>query len=134
MHYKQDEGDSWKLRIVSDASLAPGGARSRSGVALLLGATYIVGWKSQRQAFAAWSATEAELDAPTPVFQDGSKLFVTLETILDQKLKVLANNDNSRTIQLLGKRGKTRSHVDAKPDPFVADELVTANAKGRSTL
>ena len=100
VHYKSQEDDPWQLRIVSDASLAPGGARSRSGVALMFG-SHLVGWKSQRQALVAWSATEAELDATALAFQDGIKLLATLESILRTKLKVLANGDNSGAIQLL---------------------------------
>ena len=46
----------------TDASLAPGGSRSRSGVALFLG-DHLLYWKSQRQALVAWSATEAEVEA-----------------------------------------------------------------------
>ena len=100
VHYKSQEEDPWQLRIVSDASLAPGGARSRSGVALMFG-SHLVGWKSQRQALVAWSATEAELDATALAFRDGIKLLATLESILGTKLKVLANGDNSGAIQLL---------------------------------
>ena len=107
VHYKHDEEDPWLLRIVSDASLAPGGARSRSGVALLFG-SHLVGWKSQRQALVAWSATEAELDATALAFQDGIKLLATLESIMGEKLRVLANGDNSGAIQLLVKE---RFHV-----------------------
>ena len=54
------------FRIVSDASLAPGGARSRSGIAMFLG-DHLVYWKSQRQSIVAWSATESEIEATAVV-------------------------------------------------------------------
>ena len=53
--------DDVTFRIVSDASLAPGGARSRSGIALFLG-NHLLSWKSQRQSIVAWSATESEIE------------------------------------------------------------------------
>ncbi|CAE7683973.1 unnamed protein product [Symbiodinium sp. CCMP2592] len=60
----------WTFRIVSDASLAPGGARSRSGVALFLG-DHLVYWKSQRHSIVAWSATASEIEATAVAIQEG---------------------------------------------------------------
>ena len=109
VHYSPHEEEPWQLRIVSDASLAPGGSRSRSGIAIMFG-KHLVGWKSQRQALVAWSATEAELDATALAFQDGVKLLATLESILGEKLNVVANGDNAGAIQLLVRE---RFHVQA---------------------
>ena len=92
----------WSFRIVSDASLAPGGSRSRSGVALFLG-DHLLYWKSQRQALVAWSATEAEVEATAIAFQDGLKLHAVVSELVDSKVPITAYGDNAGAIQLLTK-------------------------------
>ncbi|CAE7548918.1 RE1 [Symbiodinium sp. CCMP2592] len=94
--------DQWVFRIVSDASLAPGGARSRSGVALFLG-SHLLYWKSQRQALVAWSATESELEAMAIAFQDGLKLHAVIAELLNNAPRIYAFGDNSGALQLLTK-------------------------------
>ena len=98
------EGSSkWTFRIVSDASLAPGGSRSRSGVALFLG-DHLLYWKSQRQALVAWSATEAEVEATAIAFQDGLKLHAVISELVDGTVPIRAFGDNAGAIlQLLTK-------------------------------
>ncbi|CAE7837310.1 unnamed protein product [Symbiodinium sp. CCMP2592] len=90
------------FRIVSDASLAPGGARSRSGVALFLG-SHLLYWRSQRQALVAWSATESELEAMAIAFQDGLKLHAVIAELSGRAPRILAFGDNSGAIQLVTK-------------------------------
>ena len=107
IHYDSEEQEPWVFRMISDASLAPGGARSRTGVTLFLG-DHLICWKSQRQSLVAWSATESELEATAIAFQDGVKLHATLQAILGEPLKLVANGDNSGAIQLLVKE---RFHV-----------------------
>ena len=93
MHYRYSGGPGnpggsdaaadaeWTFRIVSDASLAPGGARSRSGTALFLG-DHLVYWKSQRPSIVAWSATESEIEATAVAIQEGIKLHAVIEELL----------------------------------------------------
>ena len=90
----------WIFRIVSDASLAPGGARSRSGVALFLG-NHLLYWKSQRQSIVAWSATESEIEATAVAIQDGIKLHAVIEELLAGKIHIVANGDNAGAIHLI---------------------------------
>ncbi|OLP85945.1 Retrovirus-related Pol polyprotein from transposon TNT 1-94 [Symbiodinium microadriaticum] len=92
----------WIFRIVTDASLAPGGSRSRSGVALFLG-EHLLYWKSQRQALVAWSATEAEVEATAIGFQDGLKLHAVISELVDGAVPIRAYGDNAGAIQLLTK-------------------------------
>ncbi|CAE7437089.1 RE1 [Symbiodinium sp. CCMP2592] len=90
----------WTFRIVSDASLAPGGARSRSGVALFLG-DHLVYWKSQRQSIVAWSATESEIEATAVAIQEGIKIHAVLEELFACKIHLVANGDNAGAIHLI---------------------------------
>ncbi|CAE7816426.1 unnamed protein product [Symbiodinium sp. CCMP2592] len=90
------------FRIVSDASLAPGGARSRSGVALFLG-SHLLYWRSQRQGVVAWSATESELEAMAIAFQDGLKLHAGIAELSGRAPRLLAFGNNSGAIQLVTK-------------------------------
>ena len=62
IHYDSGEKEPWTFRMISDASPAPGEARSRSGITLFLG-DHLICWKSQRQSLVAWSATEARGDS-----------------------------------------------------------------------
>ena len=98
MHYRYSGGPGnpggsdaaadaeWTFRIVSDASLAPGGARSRSEIALFLG-DHLVCWKSQRQSIVAWSATESEIEATAVAIQEGIKLHAVIEEFLACKMR-----------------------------------------------
>ncbi|CAE7250990.1 RE1 [Symbiodinium sp. CCMP2592] len=90
----------WTFRIVSDASLAPGGARSRSGMALFLG-DHLVYWRSQRQSIVAWSATESEIEATAAAIQEGIKIHAGLEELLACKIHIIANGDNAGAIHLI---------------------------------
>ena len=92
--------DDLTVRIVSDASLAPGGARSRSGIALFLG-NHLLSWKSQRQSIVAWSATESEIEATAIAIQEGIKLHAVLEELLAVKIHIVANGDNAGAIRLI---------------------------------
>ena len=92
--------DDVTFRIVSDASLAPGGARSRSGIALFLG-NHLLSWKSQRQSIVAWSATESEIEATAIAIQEGIKLHAVLEELLAVKIHIVANGDNAGAIRLI---------------------------------
>ncbi|CAE7033277.1 RE1 [Symbiodinium sp. CCMP2592] len=95
-----DADAEWTFRIVSDASLAPGGARSRSGIALFLG-DHLVYWRSQRQSIVAWSATESEIEATAAAIQEGIKIHAVLEELLACKIHIIANGDNAGAIHLI---------------------------------
>ena len=72
------------LRCSRDASFAPTGGRSRSGI-VVQRASHILVWKSERQKLAAWSVAEAELEASALALEKG----VTLRTLLHQLLCIL---------------------------------------------
>merc|ERR1712194_954770 len=52
----------WRLEITTDASHAPGGDRSRSGVVILLGGV-VLHWHSGKQGLTAMSTCESEIEA-----------------------------------------------------------------------
>ncbi|CAE7400820.1 RE1, partial [Symbiodinium sp. CCMP2456] len=106
-------GAERSFRIVSDASLAPGGARSRSGIALFLG-EHLLLWKSQRQSIVAWSATESEIEATTGAMQEGIKLHAVIEELLGSKIRVVANGDNSGAIHLVTRQALSHSGNENK--------------------
>ncbi|CAE7493824.1 unnamed protein product [Symbiodinium sp. CCMP2592] len=75
----------WTFRVVSDASLAPVGTRSRSG----------------GQTIVAWSATESEIEATAVAFQEGIKIHAVLEELFACKIHLVANGDNAGAIHLI---------------------------------
>ena len=56
------QADAFELSVSADASFAPGGSKSRSGVVAMLNGC-LIQWSSTRQSLAAQSAVEAEIQA-----------------------------------------------------------------------
>ena len=70
------ESDKFKVRISADASFAPGGDRSRTGVVIRV-AGAIVHWSSNRQSGAVFSVHEAELNGAVT----GTKVGVSIRAV-----------------------------------------------------
>ena len=73
------ESDKYRVRISADASFAPGGDRSRTGVVIRV-AGAIVHWSSSRQSGAVFSAHEAELNGAVT----GTKVGVSIREIVQE--------------------------------------------------
>ena len=93
-----DAGNS--LRTSSDASWAPGGSRSRTGMTVHWGA-HLIAWRSQLQTLTAYSPAEAELDALGSSLQLGCKIQNMIESITGCKLEHNLQGDNMASIQQL---------------------------------
>ena len=83
----------------TDASLAVGGARARSGILAAFDGAILV-WKSQRQPLCAWSACEAELEAMSLGLSEGVRVFGILEALYGggQSISHLIHGDNTGAI------------------------------------
>ena len=88
------------LKTSSDASWAPGGSRSRTGITVHWG-THLIAWRSQRQTLTAYSPAEAELDALGSSLQLGCKIQNMIESIVGRKLEHHLQGDNMASIQQL---------------------------------
>ena len=73
------ESDESRVRISADASFAPGGDRSRTGVVIRV-AGAIVHWASNRQSGAVFSAHEAELNGAIT----GTKVGVSIREMVQE--------------------------------------------------
>ena len=86
-----------ELTWASDASLSPGGSRSRSGTVILWG-SHVIGWRSQRQTLTAYSAQEAELEAMAQTVELGTKIYQLLEAIAGRPISSCLEADNTAAI------------------------------------
>ena len=86
------------VTISADASFAPGGDRSRTGVAILVNGV-IVHWCSTRQSLASTSAHEAELNATTTGLKLGISLRDLLLDMMRSDVKLELDQDNLATIR-----------------------------------
>ena len=103
-HYKiivsaSDEG-SWTLLIATDASLGPGGGRSRSGVVVLLNGVP-VHWASTRQSMTALSSCEAEVIAHVAGLKLGLAIRDMVEEASESKCQLEMIGDNMAAIATL---------------------------------
>ena len=61
------------ITTASDASFAPQGSRSRTGITLFVGED-LIAWRSVRQGLVAWPTMESETDAAASGLQEAFRL------------------------------------------------------------
>ena len=93
-HYEYD------VRISADASFAPGGDRSRTGVVLPVRGS-IVHWLSQKQSLTAMSAHEAELEGTVTGVKQGLVIAKILEELEERPTTLKLDQDNQATIRTI---------------------------------
>ena len=81
-----------QLKVSTDASFAPGGDRSRSGVVVSLN-DVVVHWVSQKQQLTSLSSCEAELNAAVIGLRLGIGVQKMVEEITSTQQVVLKNRD-----------------------------------------
>jgi len=92
----------YHVDIYTDASLAPGGDRSRSGVVVAING-YIVHWVSKRQEISATSSCEAELNASVIGLKIGIGLRALLNELTDEgdaQMRMFGDNEAALTTML----------------------------------
>ena len=95
--YLIPESEEFKVRISADASLAPGGDRSRTGVVIRV-AGAIVHWASNRQSGAVFSAHEAELNGAITGTKVGVSIREMVQELEEKEAKLKLDPDNMGTI------------------------------------
>ena len=89
--------DKFKVRISADASFAPGGDRSRTGVIIrVVGA--IVHWASNRQSGSVLSAHEAELNGAFTGTKVGIAFREIVQDMVGTSVTLKLDQDNQATI------------------------------------
>ena len=96
----QPESDEWKLEITTDASHAPGGDRSRSGVVILLG-NVVVHCHSGKQSITAISTCESEIEASHIGLKLGMALRELIEEATREKIDTVLVGDNQAALRVL---------------------------------
>jgi hypothetical protein len=92
-------GDTgYKVNISADASFAPGGDRSRTGVVIRV-AGAIVHWSSNRQSGAVMSAHEAELNAAVSGTKVGISIRNIVKEMTEEDAPMKLDQDNKATIR-----------------------------------
>jgi len=92
----------YHVDIYTDASLAPGGDRSRSGIVIAING-YIVHWISKRQELAATSSCEAELNGSFLGLKTGIGLRALMAELIDEgeaELRMFGDNEAALTTLL----------------------------------
>eukprot|EP00439_Symbiodinium_sp_Y106_P066481 s2258_g10.t2 len=90
------------LSIFGDASLAPVASRSRTGVVVKFGG-YVIAYRTQRQSLTAFSAFEAEVEAPATAYQFGMQVKMFLDKFLQKSVDTELFGDNSACVSNLTK-------------------------------
>ena len=91
-----------QLWCSGDASFAPTGGRSRSGVVIQWG-SHILAWKSERQKLTAFSVAEAELEASALALERGVAVQTLLAQFLGADLSAQLRTDNTADLITLTK-------------------------------
>ena len=99
-HTRQLQQDVPTILISTDASFAPGGGKSRTGVVVLLD-DMVVHWMTGRQTRTSCSTCEAELLASKTGLQVGLNIRDVVAEATGQKVKVTMEGDNSAAIRTL---------------------------------
>jgi len=89
----------YHLDIYTDASLAPGGDRSRTGIVIAMNG-YIVHWISKRQGLAATSSCEAELNGSFLGLKTGIGLRALVAELVDEgeaEMRMFGDNEAALT-------------------------------------
>ena len=89
--------DKFKVRISADASFAPGGDRSRTGVIIRV-AGAIVHWASNRQSGSVLSAHEAELNGAITGTKVGIAIREIVQDMVGTSVTLKLDQDNQATI------------------------------------
>ena len=87
-----------ELEITTDASLAPGGDRSRTGVVVSVNGVVLC-WQSTRQSIVAISSCESEINASMTGLKLGLAIRELLEEALQDKVPVKLFGDNMAAIK-----------------------------------
>ena len=95
-------GRSNTITTYSDASFAPQGSRSRTGITLFLGED-LISWRSVRQGLTAWSTMECETEAAAMGLQEAVKLQIMIEDLVGEKYNIRMLVDNLSCVTLLNK-------------------------------
>ena len=90
----------WRLEITTDASHAPGGDRSRSGVVILLGGV-VLHWHSGKQGLTAMSTCESEIEAAHVGMKIGMAIKALVEGAIRGKVKTVLIGNNQAAIRKL---------------------------------
>ena len=97
---ESNKDEEWRLEITTDASHAPGGDRSRTGVVILLGGV-VLHWHSGKQTLTAMSTCESEIEAS----HIGVKLGMTVRALIaeatKQPVKAALIGDNEAALRKL---------------------------------
>ena len=86
-----------EVSVSADASFAPGGSKSRTGVVAMVNGN-LVQWSSVRQSLAAQSAVEAEIQAAGLGSVTSIALLNLLQVLVDVKIEVELLSDNTGCI------------------------------------
>ena len=97
---QSNKEEEWRLEITTDASHAPGGDRSRTGVVILLGGV-VLHWHSGKQTLTAMSTCESEIEAS----HIGMKLGMTVRALIAEAtrkpVKTALIGDNQAALRKL---------------------------------
>ena len=91
---------AWRLEITTDASHAPGGDRSRSGVVILLGGV-VIHCHSSKQSITAISTCESEIEASHVGLKLGMALRALIEEATGRVVETVLVGDNQAALRIL---------------------------------
>ena len=138
-HTKQLQQDKPTILISTDASFAPGGGKSRTGVVVLLD-DMIVHWMTGRQTRTSCSTCEAELLASKTGLQVGLNIRDIVTEATGQTVKVMIEGDNAaaiRTLQTEVTSWRTRHFaIDATwiRDMINAEDIKVSHRPGKELI
>ena len=98
-----NEGGSLDIYAESDASLAPSGSRSRTGLVISVGHNLVL-WKSCRQCFTAYSTCEAETDTCATALHEACKIAGMIKAVTGYTPKLVFAGDNSAAVTSITKQ------------------------------
>ena len=97
---ESNKDEEWRLEITTDASHAPGGDRSRTGVVILLGGV-VLHWHSGKQTLTAMSTCESEIEASHIGVKLGMTVRALIEEATNQPVKAALIGDNEAALRKL---------------------------------
>ncbi|CAE6925668.1 RE1 [Symbiodinium natans] len=125
-------GSCDEVTTCSDASWAPGGSKSRTGITVHWGG-HLIAWRSQRQTLTAFSPAEAELDALGSALQMGCKTQSIIQSIAGKHFEHQLRGDNVASILQLTDPGyhteDQRTRHYALRCAYVRDHLEASKTK-----